>query len=289
MIVMGASQTKQGPGSWPSVAIILLNWHGWRDTLACLASLEKLDYPNYQIVVVDNGSTDDSVERIHEAYPQLTLLETGKNLGFAGGNNVGIRYALERGVDYVWLLNNDTIVEANTLSALVATAEANPRIGAVGSVLYYMDRPEKVQAWGGGRVSLWSGRSWHLTSPGRLDYLTGASLLLRWEALEHVGLLDEGFFMYWEDTDYGFRLRKAGFRLEVAEDSRIWHKESATLGKVSLQGDAYYSTSALRFFRRHALIPTVSNTIGFGGRFLRRLLRGEWDRVRAVWEAIRPR
>lgn len=136
--------------------------------------------------MVDNGSTDDSVERICEAYPQLTLLETGKNLGFAGGQQRGHPPCIGAGgADYVWLLNNDTIVEANTLSALVATAEANPRIGAVGSVLYYMDQPERVQAWGGGWVKMLLGVTRLHQTPvpaEKLDYLSGASVLVRTKA-----------------------------------------------------------------------------------------------------------
>jgi GT2 family glycosyltransferase len=114
-----------------------------------LSSLEFLDYPDYKVIVVDNGSTDNSVAEIRKAHPQITLLETGRNLGFAGGNNVGIRYALEQGADYVWLLNNDTKADPHALTAMVEVAESDPRIGAVGSVLYYMDEPERVQAWGG--------------------------------------------------------------------------------------------------------------------------------------------
>ncbi|MCX7596938.1 MAG: glycosyltransferase family 2 protein, partial [Fischerella sp.] len=136
------------------VFVILLNWNGWQDTVKCIVSLKGLSYPNYEIVVLDNASTNDSVEQIRAAHPDVTLIETGANLGFAGGNNVGIRYALEHGAEYIWLLNNDTIVDANALSAMVTKAESDPKIGLVGSVLYYMNNPGSVQAWGGGTVNL---------------------------------------------------------------------------------------------------------------------------------------
>ncbi|MDD5760409.1 MAG: glycosyltransferase family 2 protein, partial [Desulfobulbaceae bacterium] len=180
----------------PLVYIILLNWNGWRDTIACLDSLGNLTYPDFKVIVVDNGSTDESVASIRNAHPAVTLLAAGGNLGFSGGNNVGIRYALESGAEFVWVLNNDTVVTNNALSAMVDMAISDAKIGAVGSVLYFMDAPTVVQAWGGGCVSLWSGISRHRSSPGQLNYITGASILLSMAALNQIGLLDDGFFMY---------------------------------------------------------------------------------------------
>ena len=261
-----------------SVYIILLNWHGWRDTIACLDSLVSLDYNDYRVLVVDNGSTDDSVARIRAAHPEVPIIETGRNLGFSGGCNVGIRRALEDGADYVWLLNNDTTVDPQALTAMVAVAEADPGVGAVGSVLYYLDSPKDIQAWGGGRVCFWTGRSRHLLHPvpgARLHYLTAASTLLRRRALEEVGLLDENtFFMYWEDTDFSFRLRKAGWRLAVADQSIVLHREHAATGKGSPLLDYYFNESAVRFFRRYASIPAWPISIGVLGRLAKRVLRG---------------
>ena len=264
--------------SEPTAYIILLNWHGWQDTIACLDSLASLDYPNYQVLVVDNGSTDDSVTRIAAAHPEIPIIETGHNLGFSGGCNVGVRRALEEGTDYIWLLNNDTTVDPQALSAMVAVAEADPGVGEVGSVLYYLDNPNDIQAWGGGRVSFWTGRSHHQLSPvpnSTLHYLTAASILLRRRALEQVGLLDEKtFFMYWEDTDFSFRLRKAGWRLAVADQSIVLHREHAATGKGSPLLDYYFNESAVRFFRRYALIPPWPMFIGTLGRLGKRVLRG---------------
>ena len=128
----------------PTVYIILLNWHGWRDTIACLDSLASLDYTNYHLQVVDNGSTDNSVACIRAAHPEVSIIETGRNLGFSGGCNVGVRRALEEGADYIWLLNNDTTVDPQALSAMVAVAETDPKVGAIGSVLYYLDNPKDI-------------------------------------------------------------------------------------------------------------------------------------------------
>ena len=270
---MEGNDVKAGP----TVYIILLNWQGWQDTIACLDSLKSLEYTNYRVLVVDNGSADDSVARIRAAHPGVLILETGHNLGFSGGCNVGIRRALEEGADYVWLLNNDTTVDPQALTTMVAVAVADPGVGAVGSVLYYLDSPKDIQAWGGGRVCFWSGRAHHHLTPvtsSWLHYLTAASILLYRRALEDVGLLDEKtFFMYWEDTDFSFRLRKAGWRLAVADQSIVLHREHAATGKGCPLLDYYFNESAVRFFRRYAPIPAWPISVGVLGRLTKRVLR----------------
>jgi len=173
----------------PLVYILVLNYRAWRDTLLCLKALERLEYPNYRLLVLDNASDNDAVAQLRAAYPGLEIVELKRNLGFAGGNNVGLRQALAEGADYVWLLNPDTIPEPEALSAMVGLAEQDPRIGAVGSVLLDMDNPQQVQAWGGGEVVLFWGLIRLLTHPrqaARLSYISGASLLLRRRALEQV-------------------------------------------------------------------------------------------------------
>lgn len=273
----------------PLVTIVVLNWNGWHDTLECLTSLRKLDYRKRRVVVVDNGSTDDSIVRLRGAYPDITILETGRNLGFAGGNNVGIRWALQQGSRYIWLLNNDTTAHPKALSSMVGQAEFDGQVGAVGCLLYYLDRPERLQAWGGGWVNLWLGLANQYSRrvrKERLDYLTAASLLLRGAALEQVGLLDEGFFMYWEDIDLAFRLRKAGWRMTLAEDAVVWHKESASLGHRSTVRDRYTTLSAIRFFRRHAPWPIVPILLGTSIRVLKRIAAGDWRRARTVLKAF---
>jgi GT2 family glycosyltransferase len=270
--------------SQPFVYILILNWNGWEDTLECLTSLKKLDYKSAQIVVMDNASTNDSVMRIREAFPNITLIETGGNLGFSKGNNVGMRYALSHNADYVWLLNNDTTVEQNTLSALVKVAEKNSEIGAVGSLLYYMHNPSILQTWGGGKVNLWTGRPKQVKQPAQLDYLSGASLLIKREVLEKVGLFPDDYFMYWEDVDFGFSLRKAGWHLGVAEDSRVFHKDSGTTGRNSVLLDRYFSETLVTFLYRHAPVPLIPLILSVGRRVLLRLVRGQWERAKAVVE-----
>lgn len=265
------------------VAVVVLNWNGWRDTLACIASLQKLSYVNFELIVVDNGSTDGSQSHIEAQIPGIKVLQTGANLGFGGGCNVGIRQALEQGADYVWLINSDATVDANALTEMVHLADSLPLVGAVGSVLYEADKPEQVQMWGGGKVNLWGGLSRHQISPTQLDFVSGASLLLRRDALLEAGLFDDQtFFMYWEDSDLGFRLRQAGWQLAVAEKSRVWHKLSASLGKGSCQLDLYFTRSGVRFLRRYSPASRVSILMMVGRMVLKRVLRAEFGRARSV-------
>ena len=265
------------------VVVVVLNWNGWRDTLACLASLKQLDYLDARVLVVDNGSTDGSVAHIRQAMPDVELLQTGANLGFGGGCNAGMRQALEQGADYVWLVNSDATVAPGALSALVALAQSNSALGSVGSVVHELDAPENIQFWGGGRVNLWMGRSRHLLTEQAPDFISGASVLLRCAALQEVGLFDEQeFFMYWEDTDLAFRLRQAGWQLAVAPDSRLLHKQSASLGRNSPPLDHYFIQSGVRFFKRHAPFPFLPIAFMLSRMLLKRLATGQLTRVRAV-------
>jgi GT2 family glycosyltransferase len=273
----------------PKVCVVIVNWNGWEDTVACLASLRELEYEAYEVIIVDNGSTNDSVQRIREQFQDIKIFAMGSNLGFSGGCNVGIQHAFASVCDYVWLLNNDTKVDRNALRAMVEMAESDERIGAVGSVLYEMSDPEKIQAWGGGKVSLWSGRTSHHkeeTAQDSLSYLTGASLLVRSCSLAEVGLLDEGFFMYWEDVDMCFRLRNADWKLTVARDSKVWHREGASSGTDRASFDRYLWTSTMRFCKRHAPIAGIPTAVATVRMVIKRVLQFEWMRAARLCKAI---
>jgi GT2 family glycosyltransferase len=272
------------------VVVLVLNWNNWKDTNECLESLRSLDYGDWNTLVLDNGSTDDSVRRIRERFPEVEIMELGANLGFAKGNNAGIRVALERGAEYVWLLNNDTTVDPKALRAMVERAQADPKIGAVGSAIYYTAEPERLQVWGGGYVNFWLGRPRPFLRPvadEKIQFLTGASLLLRRSALESVGLLDEAYFLYWEDTEICFRIRRAGWRLAVAGDSKVWHKGNATVGKKSVLLDTTSNRSAVRFFQANSPAPLISIWVSVFLRIVKRSLAGDWARVRAVWTGLK--
>jgi GT2 family glycosyltransferase len=242
-----------------------------------------LSYSNFGLIVVDNGSTDGSQGYIEAHYPAIKVLQTGANLGFGGGCNAGIRQALDQGADYIWLINSDATADADALTELVRMADEQALVGTVGSVLYEADRPGQVQLWGGGRVNLWRGLSRHQVAPAELDFVSGASMLLRREAIEQVGMFDDHtFFMYWEDSDLGFRLRRAGWQLAVAEKSHVWHKLSASLGKGSRQLDAYFTQSGIRFLRRYAPAPRVSVMMMVGRMLMKRFLMADFGRARSV-------
>lgn len=273
----------------PRVSCVVLNWNGWSDTLECIGALEKCSYPNLNIIVVDNGSTDDSVARIKSAHPNILLLESERNLGFSGGNNLGIRQAFVLGADYVWLLNNDAKPAPDALCELVTKALSDGRIGAVASICYYADNPSTVQAWAGSRVNLWIGYGRLCTKPHQDDWfhsLNGTSMLILRSAIEDVGSLDEGFFLYWEDTEFCLRLRKKGWRIAAAPNSQVLHKVNASTGGNKIILDRYHTTSGLRLLRLHSPAPKLAMFLFLTIRFSRRLLRLQFSRCEAVWAGL---
>jgi len=271
------------------VGCIVLNWNGWRDTVECIDALKECTYPQLAVIVVDNGSTDDSAARIRAVHPDIVLLESGKNLGFAGGNNIGIRYALAHGAEYVWLLNNDTKPAPDALSELVVKALTDNKIGAVASVCYFADAPSRVEAWAGARVNLWIGYGRNSTEPRPDDWfhsLNGTSILVSGRAIEDVGLLDEGFFLYWEDTEFCLRLLRKGWRIAAAPESRVLHKVNASTGGNRLILDRYQTASVLRILQLHSPVPRLASLLFLTIRFGRRLLRLQFSRCRSVWAGV---
>lgn len=249
----------------PRVFIIIVNWNGKAVTLDCLDSLSKIAYDNYTIVVVDNASTDGSVEAIGSAYPDAVLLRQDRNLRFAGGNNAGMRYALAHGAEVLCLLNNDTTVDAMFLWQLVSRLQSDIEIGLVAPKIYYYDEPKKIW-FAGGRISMWSGTMKHIglreADEGQhdvattIDYATGCCMAIRRKAIEEVGMFDESFFMYTEDADYSMRLRGAGYSIVYEPASKVWHRLSvASGGHLSFFKMKNKFLSNLRFFFRYATLP----------------------------------
>lgn len=232
----------------PSVVAIVLNWNG-RDVLGdCLRSLLANDYQNLQILVVDNGSNDGSVSLVSDAFPTVQVLSSPTNLGFAAGNNLGIREALQQGIDYLLLLNNDTVVDEKCISRLVDTAETD-HYAALNPKIYYFDPPDRLW-YAGGAFSLWRGVSEHwgrkTLDSGRhessrpVTFLTGCALFLRASVLREVGLLDEQLVSYAEDADLDLRIRRAGYRLGYVPAAKVWHKEGYSALKHEGQAFRYY-------------------------------------------------
>ena len=269
----------------PMVSCVVVNWNGWQDTMECLRSLRQQQYPALRVFVVDNASSDDSVERIRAACPEVEMIEAGRNGGFAAGCNVGIREALARGAEFVWLLNNDTVAPPDTLDLLVAAA-ATERIGIVGTVLRYLHEPSRIQAWGGGQIVRWLGYVRHYRRPVRFggdSYLTFASVLIRREVFEQIGLLDEGYFMYFEDSDFCFRAWRAGWTAGMAESTAVLHKEGGSVAvKKSPAMERIVTRSGLRFVGLHAPLPWVARMLFVLSKLAKRALRRDAAGIRAV-------
>jgi len=246
--------------SAPLVYVIVLSWNGLNDTLACLASLEAVHYSRYQTCLVDNGSTDGTVEVVGARFPQVTVIANPRNLGFAAGNNLGLRHALAAGAGYALLVNNDATLAPDAIRHLVDAAEADPAAGLVGPLICYADRPQVIWS-AGGEISLWRGRIAHrglrqrdagqFTQTVRVDYATACVLLVRCALLERIGLLDEAYFIYAEDADWCLRAVRAGYHTLFVPRARAWHAVSATSrGRLALKAWRRLTTT-LRFLRRH--------------------------------------
>ena len=248
----------------PSVTVVVLNWNGWQDTLSCVDSLRKADYPSFRTIIVDNGSTDGSMAHLRAApwADDVTFIETGCNLGFAEGNNVGIRHALEHGADFVLVLNNDTTVAPDLLDRLVDGAARHPDAGVFSARLLYMDEPGKVwfdgARWDATDLAMkWPGQgqleSAMTTEDHETDYACGASLFFRAEVARQIGLLDDRFFLVWEEVDWCFRARAAGWRCLVIPDAKVWHRVGASFGGEDSPMRTYFSVrNELLWFRLHA-------------------------------------
>jgi len=272
----------------PRVVCVVVNWNNWQDTAECLRSLQEQSYPDLHVIVVDNGSTNDSVAQLRAKYPWVTMIENGYNAGFPKACNVGVTLALEMNAEFLWLLNNDTTAPSDTAAKLIRKAVEDPQAGIIGAVLYYMHDPARVQAWGGGHVNLWTGYNRHFLEPetfGPDSYVTFASALIRRKVYEDLGGLYEGAFMYFEDSDFGVRAQQAGWKLRVAEDTAILHKEGASFkAKRNPMIERIVTMAGLSFLDRHSPVPPISMALFLSSKIMKRLLICEWAALAAVWK-----
>ncbi len=220
---------------YPKVSIITLNWNGLEDTIECLESLKTITYPNYEVIVVDNGSEGNDAQVLKEKFGgYIHLIENDKNYGYTGGNNLAIRHVLAHSPpDYFLILNNDTVVAPDFLDHLVGAAEADASIGVVGPKIYYYDSPNRIQS-AGNRINMWTG--WVYSIGGRqidtgqynkrqkVDWISGCCLLAKREVIQKVGGFDESYFFGWEEVDYCLAVRKSGYEVIYVPQSKAWHK-----------------------------------------------------------------
>lgn len=245
----------------PRVAAIVLNYNGREVTLEALPSLTAMTYPAYDVLVVDNGSTDGSYEAVAEVYPQVHQVRAEINRGAAAGCNLGIRWAMERGYDYLLILNNDIEVDPEMLSELVKAAERDPAIGCVGPKEYYHGDPERLWSAGGKlrfRESITKERGEGELDRGQydrdeeVDYVNGCAMLVRRQVVEAVGLWDPVFHLAVEDADFCTRMKAAGYRCRYAHKARLWHKVSHTTGIYKPGKTFHTGRSTAIYVRRYA-------------------------------------
>lgn len=265
----------------PKVGVVILNWNRPFDTIACLESLKRVTYKNYFPIIVDNGSTDDSLSVISSYAPNVTTVRLTENLGFAGGANQGIRYALELGAEYTLLLNNDTVVAPDFLDPLAETLYRDSTIGIAVPKIYKFDSPTLIYAAG----AQWTPIPPRIKMRGfgqkdkpqynkacDLEYATGCALLIRSEVFSVAGLFDSTFFMYQEDYDFCRRVRQVGFRIVYVPEAKIWHKGSTGLGENSPLKWYHWSRSTVIFYRKHFSLIALLGFLKWV--FMREIIKG---------------
>lgn len=244
----------------PRLAVVVLCYNGVDLTLECLASLRRCCYPGLDLLAVDNASSDNTVAAVRAAFPEVGLIPAGGNLGYADGNNLGLRAALARGADLVFLLNNDTTVEPDCLAELARAWQARPRAGILGPMVYTWDPGGRIFSAGG--VVDWRSADAGNQGAGEIDrgqftdrpvaYINGCGLLVSRQAVEAAGLLDGRYFMYWEEVDWCLRVRAAGFEVRFVPGARMRHRASLDPQTLSATTLYYVTRNRLLFMARHA-------------------------------------
>lgn len=235
----------------PKVFIVVLNYNGLRTIARCLSSIYRSSYANFEVVLVDNASTDGSLELAKQQFQRAHIIMNQVNTGFAKGNNLGIRFALEKFADYVLVLNNDAYLEPSTLETLVSYAEKNRAVGILSPLIFTADK----KIWfAGGKIDWLRMRTIHddsraLKIPYASDYLCGCSLLVSQAVFKKIGLLDEKFFLYYEDADLSIRARKAGFKIRIVPQAQIIHDEQSESDRP--QKTYWLVLSGIIFFKKH--------------------------------------
>ncbi len=243
------------------VAILLLNWNSYEHTANCIASLQKVTPANFDVIVVDNGSKDGSGLALQQKFTQIKYIQAPTNLGFAGGNNKGFEYAIAYGYQYAFMLNNDTFVEPDFLALLVSYLDTHPAVGAIQPKIFFNNNRQKI--WNGGSYFLsWLGWTYsknYMRSAGpaqnnfaEVDWITGCALLVRTSIVQKIGALNDNFFIYYEDVDFSFRIRQAGYKLMFHPQSVIYHI-AGMANKAKVKGKEGYANPYVHYlnFRNH--------------------------------------
>lgn len=273
----------------PSVAIILVNYNGYDDTVECVKSIRDIKYRNYKIFIVDNSSPDvDKLNADSFLADNAKIIYSDSNLGFSGGNNIAIEIAVNTGFEYIALLNNDTTVEPDFLEVLVKTAQGDKTIGAVTGKIYYYYKRENVWSAGGtynretGLTVQYSGPDNELFDFDKeITFATGCLLLFPSEIVRKIGLLDESYFLYSEDSDYCQRIINAGYKLIYSSRSVIYHKVSASTGDRSPIQQRYMMRNNLYMIKKYSVNP-LNAYMRLGWHMFKHIVRGR----RKLWPTI---
>ena len=258
----------------PLVYIIILNWNGRDLTLDCLKSLMEVQYDNYKILVVDNGSSDDSVKTIRHKFPNVEILQLESNIGYAAGNNAGFEFIKNQKPDYIIFLNNDTIVNSNFIEPLIEPLIENSRIGQTVPKIFYANDGDRIW-YAGGKVNLWFGLVYHegirkldseLSKDSKnTDYATGCCFAMRYQDYKELDGFDTSFPMYAEDVDLSLRIRTNGKNIFYLPNSIIWHKVSASVGgELSILKFKRKIFGLVKLFKKHTnIIQKITITVSW--------------------------
>lgn len=246
----------------PLVFLIVLNYKGYEDTCECVDNLLQQDYENYKILILDNDSQDQSYEKLIMRYPDIQIIQTGKNLGYAGGNNIGIQIAIKEGAQYIGILNNDIKAETGVISEMVKVFAHDERLGMVGPAICEWDS-DIIQS-AGAKISFYTGDSilyhkgenyFELDKKNMIygNYLGGAALFVKTSILSEIGLIPECYFLFFEETEWCIKTVKSGYYVACDLKVRIWHKESATVNRISNVKKYYLDRNRILFIKRNAM------------------------------------
>jgi GT2 family glycosyltransferase len=285
--------------STPRVSIITINYNQAPVTCALLDSLRKVTYPNVEVIVVDNGSAEDAATVIPPRHPEVKFIKSQQNLGFAGGNNLGISASTGK---YLMFLNNDTEVDSGFLEPLVSFLETNPKAGVASSKIIYYNSGEIIQYAGSTSINPFTGRNKRLgfmekdrgqhNTLRETDLAHGAAMMVPKSVIERAGTMPEFFFLYYEEVDWCESIKKAGYKIYYIPASKVYHKESMSIGKKSTLKTYYMTRNRVLFMRRHTtglvkifwLLFFVSFT--FPKNALTYLIRRDLQHGKAFWRAL---
>ena len=290
---------KDSARDWPLVSVITVNYNQSQVTFDLLASLRKITYPNIEIIVVDNASPNDNPDSIKRNYPEITLIKSSKNLGFAGGNNLGIEKSTG---DYLLFINNDTEVPAGFMEPLVAFFQTHPDAGVVSPKIRYHHTPEMIQYAGYSELNPYTIRNFSIgykeidKSQYDTDCQTafghGAAMMVPRKVIEKVGMMPDIYFLYYEEIDWGWKIRKAGYQNYYVGNSVIFHKESISTGKNSPLKTYYMARNRILFTRRNSkglqkwISLAYQILIAGTKNLLLHLIKGEKQHFESYWNGL---